>query len=283
MSVLFSTLAQAQNISKDWSGNSISFEITKMVIDPYGLKTFEVSITSTKNVDVELIFMSAPYLGESLVSGSYSKEQVFVNVITGQVNKFTCNQKIIFQGSEKALVQIGARWDNGTQGENLFVEQKLVIPVIRKLFVANTTSVTPSQIVVNSNITTSNLDDVASFEVADANGTILMKVTETIGATVDAVNLTKSITIDLNQFPTASTLTTTSGTGGSQKMKLKSANVGISSLVSNGVLTDETTISFISILGQVTETTWEQEKNKSRDGVIRLATGETFRKPQIIK
>ncbi len=283
MSVFFITLAQAQNISKDWSGNSISFEITKMVIDPYGLKTFEVSITSTKNVDVELIFMSAPYLGESLVSGSYSKEQVFVNVITGQVNKFTCNQKIIFQGSEKALVQIGARWDNGTQGENLFVEQKLVIPVIRKLFVANTTSVTPSQIVVNSNITTSNLDDVASFEVADANGTILMKVTETIGATVDAVNLTKSITIDLNQFPTASTLTTTSGTGGSQKMKLKSANVGISSLVSNGVLTDETTISFISILGQVTETTWEQEKNKSRDGVIRLATGETFRKPQIIK
>ena len=170
-----------------------------------------------------MIFSSAPYAGDVLLSGQYTKEQVFVNVIAGQVNKFICNQKIVFQGSEKALVQIGARWDNGTQGENLFVEQKFVIPVIRPLVVANTISVTLSQITVNSSITTPNLDDVASFEVADANGTILMKVTETIGATVDPVNLSKSITIDLNLYPTASTLTTTSGTGGSQKMKLKSA------------------------------------------------------------
>ncbi len=280
---LISVTAQSENISKDWSGNSISFEITKMVIDPLGLKTFEVSVTSTKNVDLELIFQSAPYQDGVLLSGSYSKEKVFVNIIKGQPNLFSCPGKIFFQGSEKALIQISARWDNGTQSENLFVDQNFLIPQIRKLIVFSTASVTASQIIVNSSITTSNLDDIASFEVTDANGNSLMKLTETISATVDPVNLSKSIVIDLNQYPTAANLTTTSSTGGSQKLKLKSANVGISDLVSNKVLTDETTISYISILGQVTETTWEQEKNKSRDGVIRLATGETFRKPQIIE
>lgn len=254
------TATKGQSISKNWNGNSINFEITKMIIDPYGLKTFEVSITSTKNIDVELIFSSAPYAGDVLLSGQYTKEQVFVNVIAGQVNKFVCNQKIVFQGSEKALVQIGARWDNGTQGENLFVEQKFVIPIIRPLVVLSTTSVTSSQIVVSSNITTSNLDDVASFEVTDANGKSLLRVIETIGSTVSPVTFSKSITIDLNLYPTASTLTTTSSTGGSQKLKLKSASSGISNLVSNGVLTDEKIITIFYSNGASTKTTWGEGK-----------------------
>ncbi len=260
-----STTASTQILGevKDLSNGNLLFTLNSFsrVVNPLGITTSTVEITSSIDADVEVKNMVNEKIGGRIIYPSIETPYVKIKLVKGKTEKFTFTGINLSSGSEYSAILAhkltipgsGDILSGGLGGGDV------TIPELRKLIVFNTTTVTSSQIVVNSNITTSNLDDVASFEVTDANGNSLMKVTETIGATVDPVNLSKSITIDLNLYPTASSLTTTSSTGGSQKMKLKSATSAISTFTSEG-LTDDQIIKVFYSNGASQDVTWGEGK-----------------------
>lgn len=289
--IFLSTTAQAKTQIlgevKDLSNGNVLFILNSFsrVVSPLGITTSTVEITSNIDVNVEVKNMVNEKVNGVVIYPSIETPYVKIKLVKGKTEKFTFTGINLSSGSEYSAILAhkltipgsGDILSGGLGGGDV------TIPDVRKMVVFNTASVTLSQIVLNSTITTSNLDDIASYEVFDANGNSLMKVTETIFATVDAITFTKSFIIDLVKYPTASSLTTTSSTGGSQKMKLKSAS-GISAFIRE-VLTDETIVIYTDLSGRRETTNWGTEKSLNRDGFISKpeAIEYSIRKPQTIE
>ncbi len=273
--------AQSQWVGFDPITHNVMFEITNptYVVSPLGISNLEFDIVVDR--DFTLYFGIIGYNENAIdgINSSTLQKEIFQKNVSRHISGIS---NLNLKPGETYKLDMYAHFETPDWygASSMRLPELVTLPLMRPFVPL---SINPIFGGINVEYETSNVGDSISFDILNASGGILatkeifLEPTDNLQKKTLVINFENIQNIAKVKFSGISII------GGSKTIELKSVNVGISDLVSNKVLTDETTISYISILGQVTETTWEQEKNKSRDGVIRLTTGETFRKPQIIE